>query len=234
MNSFYVSGGILSPEHTRRIGSALWEFLWLISHETREEGKVLNGTPISVHRIAEELGESKRTALRHLDRLEAEGYIIRSRGNSGEIYSYQIANSKKWVHGKEAVTDSSSGHDSSVIGAVTKLSSGVAKNVIANKESREVETVERVESSAAPQNTHPTLQEVTLYCKERGNTVDPQHWLDYYTANGWRVGRSSMKDWKAAIRYWEKNGVNKHANGKLTLTEILARETAILRGRAKA
>ena len=51
----------------------------------------------------------------------------------------------------------------------------------------------------------PTLEEVTEYCRERGKGVDPEAWMNYYTANGWRVGRNPMKDWKAAIHTWEKN-----------------------------
>ena len=62
----------------------------------------------------------------------------------------------------------------------------------------------------------PTFEEVAAYCRERGNDVDPQSWYDYYTANGWRVGRNPMKDWQAAVRTWERNGVqggNKPGNG---------------------
>lgn len=51
----------------------------------------------------------------------------------------------------------------------------------------------------------PSLEEVKKYCEERRNGVDPQRWFDYYTSNGWKVGRNSMKDWKAAIRTWEKD-----------------------------
>lgn len=51
----------------------------------------------------------------------------------------------------------------------------------------------------------PTLDEVRSYCLERGNTVDPQRWYDYYSANGWKVGKNPMKDWKACIRTWERN-----------------------------
>lgn len=50
----------------------------------------------------------------------------------------------------------------------------------------------------------PTVQEVADYCRERGNQVDAQRFVDYYTANGWRVGKNPMKDWKAAVRTWEK------------------------------
>lgn len=53
--------------------------------------------------------------------------------------------------------------------------------------------------------TPPTIDEVTAYCKERKNNVDPQKWLDYYSSNGFMVGKNHMKDWKAAVRTWERN-----------------------------
>lgn len=53
---------------------------------------------------------------------------------------------------------------------------------------------------------HPTLEQIKAYCLERRNSVDAEKWLNHYEANGWRVGRNSMKDWKAAVRTWEKNG----------------------------
>lgn len=57
----------------------------------------------------------------------------------------------------------------------------------------------------------PTLQEVQAYCQERRNSVDPQAWMDHYESNGWKVGRNPMKDWKAAVRTWEKHAFG---NGK--------------------
>lgn len=53
----------------------------------------------------------------------------------------------------------------------------------------------------------PTVEEVAEYCRQRGSSVDPQQFVDHYTANGWKVGgRGAMKDWQAAVRTWEKNG----------------------------
>ena len=54
----------------------------------------------------------------------------------------------------------------------------------------------------------PTIEAIQAYCKERQNTVDPFQFHDFYIANGWKVGRNPMKDWKATIRYWERNGRN--------------------------
>ena len=51
----------------------------------------------------------------------------------------------------------------------------------------------------------PTHEEVKAYCTERNNNVDPDRFINFYTSNGWKVGKNSMKDWKAAVRTWEKN-----------------------------
>ena len=56
---------------------------------------------------------------------------------------------------------------------------------------------------------YPTLDEVKAYCNERNNRVDPERFIDYYTANGWKVGKNTMKDWKAAVRTWERSDVQK-------------------------
>lgn len=57
----------------------------------------------------------------------------------------------------------------------------------------------------------PTLTEVQSYCSERKNSVDAQRFIDYYIANGWKVGKNKMKDWKAAVRTWERNGFSSAA-----------------------
>lgn len=50
----------------------------------------------------------------------------------------------------------------------------------------------------------PSLEEVAAYCLDRGNRVDPQHFIDFYTSKGWKVGNQGMKDWKACVRTWEQ------------------------------
>ena len=51
----------------------------------------------------------------------------------------------------------------------------------------------------------PSVEEVKAYCLERGNNIDPQYFVDYYDSNGWMVGKTKMKDWKATVRRWEAN-----------------------------
>lgn len=50
----------------------------------------------------------------------------------------------------------------------------------------------------------PTYEEVSAYCQERNNKVDPQQFIDHYTSNGWMVGKNKMKDWRASVRTWER------------------------------
>jgi hypothetical protein len=50
----------------------------------------------------------------------------------------------------------------------------------------------------------PTLDEVKNYCLERNNSVDPESFIDFYESKGWLIGKNHMKDWKAAVRTWEK------------------------------
>jgi hypothetical protein len=50
----------------------------------------------------------------------------------------------------------------------------------------------------------PTVEEVEAYCKERGNNVSAQRFVDFYASKGWKVGQNPMKDWKACVRTWEQ------------------------------
>lgn len=59
----------------------------------------------------------------------------------------------------------------------------------------------------------PTIEEVTAYCKERKNNIKPEQFIAYYEANGWKVGKNPMKDWRAAIRSWETREEEIKASG---------------------
>jgi len=77
---------------------------------------------------------------------------------------------------------------------------------------------EKKTTGKAKRFTKPTLEEVQSYCTERNNNVDAEHFYDYYEANGWKVGKNSMKDWKASVRTWERNGYS-DSNNKTAPTQ---------------
>lgn len=51
----------------------------------------------------------------------------------------------------------------------------------------------------------PTVEEISAYCRERGNGIDADAFFDKYESNGWvDKNGNPMKDWKATIRTWER------------------------------
>lgn len=56
--------------------------------------------------------------------------------------------------------------------------------------------------------TPPTTKEVSDYCIERKNGIDAEYFIDYYKARNWMLGKTKMKDWKSAVRTWERNQKN--------------------------
>lgn len=69
-----------------------------------------------------------------------------------------------------------------------------------NKEQQGVKTRKRF--------TPPAVEDVEAYCRERGNAVDAQRFVDFYTASGWMRGKTPIRDWKACVRTWERNANN--------------------------
>lgn len=81
------------------------------------------------------------------------------------------------------------------------------------------------DASTAPEKfIKPSLEEVIAYCAERNNGVDPVHWYDHYTSKDWKVGKVAMKNWKAAVRTWERNNINGFPKGP---KEVVARHKSL-------
>lgn len=77
--------------------------------------------------------------------------------------------------------------------------------VVGDTKKKEKKSIEKKKVADAPTRFQkPKVEEVAAYCKERGNYVDAQHFVDFYESKGWKVGNSPMKDWKAAVRTWEQ------------------------------
>ena len=80
---------------------------------------------------------------------------------------------------------------------------------------KEIKIEKEIDSSAKSTTTKrkrfekPTLSEIKQYCIERNNNVNAEQFYDYYESNGWKVGKNSMKDWKAAVRTWERSEYRK-------------------------
>jgi hypothetical protein len=53
--------------------------------------------------------------------------------------------------------------------------------------------------------TKPTIDEIETYCQEKGKSVDAERFWNFYESKGWKVGKSPMKDWRAAVCNWAKD-----------------------------
>ena len=66
----------------------------------------------------------------------------------------------------------------------------------------------------------PSVEEIAAYATDAGSPdFNAAKFIDYYDSNGWKVGRSPMKDWRAAVRNWiRRDGESKR--GQMTLREV--------------
>lgn len=99
------------------------------------------------------------------------------------------------------------------------------------REKKRTEEEEKREEGETTTRFHkPSISEIQQYCEERKNTINAEKFFNYYEANGWKVGKNKMKDWKACVRTWEQNekkyssqnkGFNKSdLDDKISLGEI--------------
>lgn len=96
-----------------------------------------------------------------------------------------------------------------------------------NKEKDTTSVVSKKKPTPISRFSVPTLQEVMKYCSERGNSIDPQKFIDFYESKGWLVGKSPMKDWKAAVRNWERSEKSQLPKSKICNDAELMRAEAL-------
>ncbi|MBR4656568.1 MAG: helix-turn-helix domain-containing protein [Oscillospiraceae bacterium] len=89
-------------------------------------------------------------------------------------------------------------------GSIENFSMQSGKNFQADTKNFPGSTIKRKINSNTNRFIPPSIQEVSEYCRERGNSVDPERFIDFYSAKGWKIGKNTMTDWKAAVRTWEK------------------------------
>jgi len=82
------------------------------------------------------------------------------------------------------------------------------------EEDKEVEKEKEHSISDKKRFKPPTVEEVRAYCEERQNSVDAQHFVDYYEARDWKLGKVKMKSWQAAVRTWERNDNASSSNNR--------------------
>ena len=166
----------------------------------------------SVGGLAAIRSESKDTINRVLNELEEFGYLKRTqlRNESGHItgYEYDIYEEP---YPKNPDTDNPYPKNPDTDNKLQYNNNKLNNNKLNNKEYKKG-------------FIKPTLEEVEAYKKERNLTLDAQSFIDYYESNGWKVGRNSMKDWKATARRWSRSNTPGDTNKPEWLNKEIKRE----------
>ena len=133
------------------------------------------------------------TAIRARDKLVEAGFLVYVKGKKGTPNKYGIKNSINFATISATISATDSATDSATISATHIKTKTKTKEKTPSESKRKV-------------FVPPSVEEVRAYCQERKNGVDPQSFVDHYAARGWKYnGNVAMKDWKAAVRTWEKN-----------------------------
>lgn len=129
-------------------------------------------------------------------------------GKKGAESRWQDDNNNTSENGKNSKCHSEDGKNGKCYFSHNEEKTEMAKMAIEEEveDKEEVEEVPTVpkKREARKRFSPPSAAEVREYCRERENAVDAESFVDFYAAKGWKVGNSPMKDWKAAVRTWEK------------------------------
>ena len=85
-----------------------------------------------------------------------------------------------------------------------KMCTQVRLGKVIDRKGKDKESIEGGQAASHSKFVKPSVEEIAAYCAERNNNIDPQQFFDFYESKGWKVGNQSMKDWKAAVRTWER------------------------------
>ena len=171
--------------------------LYAIIYSYSDGGSAFYG---STEYLAKRLGSSKSRIIKVLNEMVSKGLIIKKTSGRFNFYVTNfnyVCNTQESTVSVENPTRCQIDTGSSVTPTPNNINNNINNNI----------SVSRF--------VKPKVEEIESYCKERNNSVDAQQFFDYYESKGWKVGKSPMKDWKSAVRTWERNNFN---NNK-TVTE---------------
>lgn len=182
-NYILVQGWMVTDLHLK--GNELLVFA--IIHGFSQDGE--NRFTGSLQYLADWTSATKQGVIKNLKSLVEKGYICKEEKNINgvkfcEYYSTQLNGVLNSVEQ----------------GIKLSLTGGIKQSLNNNKDINNKNNNKDNRVAFTP----PTVEEVARYCAERHNSVDPETFINYYQSNGWMVGRNKMKDWKAAVRTWEK------------------------------
>ncbi len=201
---------------------------------------------VSYSQMTRQTGYNKETIDRLFDRFENVHRVIRYNKETKEIllinwYKYNWSKSEKTLVGVENVAKHIKSddfrkyvfdvihcirNDTPIMGHICPIQASVSDtdtDTVSDTDSVADSDGEKTDKPKRKKFTIPTVEEVEAYCFERNNKVDAETFVDFYSSKGWMVGKNPMKDWKAAVRTWErKDKENQRNNGSQTRADINA------------
>lgn len=224
------------------------KYFWMYL-QTNANVNALGCYPFRMRRAMDETGYNKDTIEKLLDRMEGLG-LIRFDKKTMEVFLLNfsaISWSKKTVTKRAMMSDLKEVKSDTLKEMLNRMlakegffaeepegtteDSEEPEGTTGNNEAREREREGeregeekknvKKESSAKRSFTPPTPEEVLEYCREKGlEYLEPQEFIDFYESKGWLVGKTKMKDWKAAARRWNRgNQSDGKAKAKWVLQE---------------
>ena len=209
-------------KHLRRLPDGnnivlIWVMLLTMAGRCNAGGMIFltENIPYTPKMLADELGFEENTVKLAINALEQLNMIVSDNG----VFSIAGWDEHQNVDGMEKVRELGKIRQAKFKERKKLISGNVSGNVTDNvtvtlgnaldiDEERDIRNTLVNKSVIGEKPTRfipPSVDEVRTYCTERGNGVDAERFVDYYTARGWLAGKSKMKDWKAAVRTWERN-----------------------------
>lgn len=177
------------------------------------EGKIITiprgAFHTSILKLADRYGWNRKKTTKFLDLLETQKMVTTERTTHGTTVT--IVNYDKFQ-----VLGATIGTAKDATQGTTKEQPRDTNNNINNYNKIINNNMSAEPDKSGPKNIikkfiSPSVEEVQQYCKERNNVVNAQSFIDFYESKGWMIGKNRMKDWKAAVRTWER--YNKAAEG---------------------
>lgn len=187
-------------------------WIWCLCKASHKKHEVMVGNQIVLlqegqfvfgrKKAAEILNINERSVYDYMKLLEKLNMIAMTSNNKFTIVSIE-----KWAFYQQSIGDNQQQTDS---------------NMTTNQHQNHTNKNEKTGNNGNKKFIPPTVEEVSAYCIERGNAVDAESFINFYSSKGWMVGKNKMKDWKAAVRTWERkaNGTERGVKRNGTNAEI--------------
>lgn len=165
--------------------------------ETTERGSVVT----SIRRLCDRWGWSNSKVVKFLKTLESDGIVVVKSDTKKTVVT--IVNYSVYQGFME-----------------NKTSQKRHQNDAEATHKKKVKNNNKYNNNNIKRFTPPDYEQVSRYCQQRRNKIDPEEFINYYATKNWMVGRKKMKDWKAAVRNWERNQDKRTAKTKAEVRNL--------------